>query len=375
MTTATKERRKSKAGTSLAVADLKRALSAVAPAVPTRSPNPVLTNVLLSGQTLSATDLEMRIDAPLAWYHGPATLLPHDRLTKIVKELDQASEVVLRQDGASCVIEGDRVTYRLPTEDANEFPAVGDATAMHIAKIPASQFVALMQTVTLATDTESSRYALGGVLIEWVATEEGGMLTFVGTDGRRMCVAEAELNQATDPASMIVPSAAAEALCALADGADAVELAKTATELVATVDGVSFRARLLEGKFPRWRDVEPTREVKPTLVVAGALLQACRQAAVCTSEQSKGVTFTFSPDGLLLTSRSAEAGEASVQCEDVDPGHECTVALDPRFVVEWLKVKTFDKFESIEVDAQDAQSTVVLRAQNCRCVVMPIATE
>jgi DNA polymerase III subunit beta len=351
--TATKERRK-KAGTSLAVADLKRALRAVAPAVPSRSPKPVLTNVLLSGETMAATDLELRIVAPVDCYDGPPMLLPHQRLTAIVGTLSDADAVTLRQDGTACVVDAGRVTYRLPIEDANEFPAASDEEAKPIARLPADQFVALMQSVKFATDNESSRYALGGVLVQW----KDGKLAFVGTDGRRLCVAEVEVDQATDDVSVIVPRKAVDVLCRLAG-----------------LPGTTVRARLVEGRFPKWQDVEPDRTVKPSLVVVGTLLHACRQAAICTSEQSKGVTFAFTAEGLHLTSRSAEAGEASVTCDVVEAGDTCVVSLDPAFVTEWLGCGSFDLAETIEVEAESKTTAVVMRAQDNRCVIMPLAAD
>jgi DNA polymerase-3 subunit beta len=190
-----------------------------------------------------------------------------------------------------------------------------------------------------------------------------------------MCIAEAEIDQATDDTSVIVPRRAVDVLCRLAHGADAVQLETTGRELVAEVEGASVRAVLVEGRYPKWTDVEPTRTVKPSLVVVGELLAACRQAAICTSEQSKGVVFTVTPKGLHLTSRSAEAGEASCTCDLVYAGQACTVSLDPRFVTDWLGCGSFDLAETVELEAADAQSAVVLRAQDCRCVVMPLAVE
>lgn len=371
MTTATKERKRTKVGTSLAVADLKRALAAVSPAVPSRSPKPVLTNVLLSAETLTGTDLELRIVAPLDCYDGPAMLLPHQRLTAIVAEMSDADTVTLRQDGAACVVDGGRVTYRLPMEDSLEFPGASDDEAKPIARLPADQFLSLMQSVKFATDNESSRYALGGVLVQW----KSGMLAFVGTDGRRMCVAEVEVDQATDDVSIVVPRKAVDVLCRLAKHAEVVQLACLGSELVATVDGTAVRARLVEGRFPRWEDVTPDRQVKASLVVVGSLLHACRQAAICTSEQSRGVTFTFTDEGLHLTSQSAEAGEASVTCDLVESGHTCTVSLDPKFVTEWLGCGSFDVAETIELEAESKTTAVVMRAQDCRCVVMPLAAD
>jgi len=376
MATATKERssgrKAGQSGATLSAAELRKALHAVAPAVPARGPKPVLTNVLLSDGTLTGTDLELRISTPID-YAGPAVLLPHARLSQIVGSLPGDAAVTLKADGTSCVVKAGHGTWRLPVEDAAEFPAANEVDAKPIARLPADQFTALTGSVRFATDNESSRYALGGVLVQ--RSRETGVLSFVGTDGRRMCVAECEIDQDTDDATVIVPRRAVDVLCRLAHGADAVQLEATGRELVAEVDGVSVRAALVDGKFPAWQKVEPTRTVKPSLVVVGELLAACRQAAICTSEQSKGVVFTVSPEGLHLTSRSAEAGEASCTCDLVEPGQTCTVSLDPRFVTEWLGCGSFDNAETVELEAADAQSAVVLRTQDCRCVVMPLAVE
>lgn len=371
MATATKERKRTKTGTSLAVADLKRALEAVAPAVQARGPKPVLVNVLLSGETMAGTDLELRIVSPLDCYDGPPMLLPHQRLTQIVNELPKGDTVTLALDGTACTVTSGRASYRLPVEDAAEFPAANDADAKPLARLPADQFVSLMNSVRFATDSESSRYALGGVLVQW----QNGMLSLVGTDGRRMCVAQVEIDQATDDASVIVPRRAVDVLCRLARHAEVVQLAATANELVAEVDGTTVRAQLVQGRFPRWTDVEPDRTVQPSQVIVGTLLHACRQAAICTSEASRGVTFTVTGEGLHLTSRSAESGEASVTCDLVTAGHACTVQLDPEFVTQWLGCGSFDDAETIELEAEDAQSAVILRAQDCRCVIMPMAKE
>ena len=369
MATATKER-KAKArsgGTTLSVADLKRCLAAVATAVAARGVKPVLSNVLLQSGTMTATDLELRISAPLP-YDGPALLLPHARLAAIVGSLNPADDVTLTPDGTACIVTSGNGTWRLPVEDANEFPAAGDVDAKPIARLPADQFATLMASVRFATDNESSRYALGGVLVQW----SKGTLSFVATDGRRMCVAECEVDQATDDSTTIVPRRAVDTLCRLANGADAVQLETTGTELVAEVDGTTVRARLVDGRFPRWQDVDVQRDVKSSLVVVGSLLHACRQAAICTSEQSRGVTFAVTADGLHLTSRSAEAGEASATCELVEAGQECVVSLDPHFVVQWLGCGSFDLAETIELEAVDKASAVVLRAQDSRCIVMPL---
>lgn len=356
----------------MAASDLRAALSAVSAAVPTRSPKPILANVLISEGTITATDLELRITAPLEGADGPAILLPYQRLSSIVGSLVGTDEVTLRADGTACMVEGGNGTWRLPIEDANEYPQGDYANAKPIARLPADQFASLMGAVKFATDEASSRFALGAVLIEFT----GGTLHLVATDGRRLCAASAEIDQACDDSTTLVPRGAIDTLVRLAKGADAVQLETTGRELYATVDDTIVRARLVEGRFPRWRDVEVDHGVAPSLVVAGALAHACEMASICASEASKGTEFTISDKGLWLSSRSAEFGESSATCDLVEVGHTCTVKLDPRFVLGWLRCGSVDPSETISLTAKDADSAVILRSgESIRTVIMPLAKD
>jgi hypothetical protein len=55
----------------------------------------------------------------------------------------------------------------------------------------------------------------------------------------------------------------------------------------------------------------PDRDAKPTTVTRADLLSATRAAAICSSEESKGVLYAFSDDGIWLQGKSGEKGESS----------------------------------------------------------------
>jgi len=43
--------------------------------------------------------------------------------------------------------------------------------------------------------------------------------------------------------------------------------------------------------------------------------------------------------------------------------------------MQWLGCGSFDRAETVAIEARDAQSAVVLRAGDCRNVIMPMANE
>lgn len=366
--TATKRRPKA-ASIEIPHEDLADALRAVAPAIPGKAGKPVLANVLIADGVVTATDLELRIDVAIDQV-TPAVLLPHARLTQILGTA-RGDAVELTPGDTSCVVEIGSGRWTLPTEDAREYPpdAGGDATP--ICRMPADQFCRAVRGTVFATDNESSRYALGGVLIE---IDAEGDASFVGTDGRRLARVEVEIDQAVDASQTLLPARAIAAMAKLCEGReDAVQLERRGHDVVCTCGGVTVTSRTTEGKFPRWRDVFPERDVKPSLVHAGALLAATRSAAIVTTETSKGVTFAFTSEGLHLTARSSESGESSVTCEVVEFGTAAVTQLDPHFVEQWLR--TLDPAATVEVEVADGQTACVLRCEESSCVIMPLAKE
>jgi DNA polymerase-3 subunit beta len=355
----------------LSAADLKSALAAVSPAVPSRAPKPILTNVRLGDGLVTGTDLEVRIDAAID-YHGDAMLLPHGRLMAILSAAG-GEDVTLEPKGTQCVVRCGHGTWTLPVEDAAEYPIWEPKDARPVTRLPADQFARAVRGVVFAADQESSRYALGAVLVD----VKDGVVSFVATDGRRLCSCEMEHDLAVDDSTTLVPSRVMQILArvAVAAGEDSVQLEATGNELLATIGGTTVTARLTEGRFPRWRDVIPADGGEPTTVLATELLSATRAAAIVTSEQSKGVQYTFTAEGIHLHGQSAEAGESSVTCQIVEAGKACSVKLDPVFVREWLSGLPADGEPTVSVQATDAQSAVVLRTDTFTGVIMPLATE
>jgi DNA polymerase-3 subunit beta len=343
-------------------------MATVRAAVASRSPKPILLNVLFNNGGLTATDLELQVSAEIPWTEAPL-LLPFARL-KAILGAASGDEVTLTPGETSCTVSIGGGTWTLPTEDAKEFPQWEPPTVKPICRIPADQFVRAVRAVVYATDNESSRFALGAVLFE----VQDGDVTLVATDGRRLATFAIEVDQAVDNSTTLIPARAVQTIASIASHSEgAVQLEATSSEAVATIDGTVVTARLTEGRFPRWRDVFPERDVKPTIVNAPELLAATRQAAIVTSEQSKGVTFAVTQQGLHLTAQSAEAGQSSVTCPLVEFGQEAVVSLDPSFVVDFLR--SVDDAEPAEIEAAGPGDAVMLRSGDCKAVIMPLAKD
>src|SRR5262245_51046272 len=180
--------------------------------VPARSPKPILQNVKLvadsdGGSVLMATDLEVGIRYRVAGVkvdQPGSVILPTQRFNSILRTSND-EELAVETDKDKLVVRGLHAQFELTSEDADLFPDPPDfaGTAFHV--VGAADLKRLIRRTMFATDVESTRYALGGVLVEL----KSNSLTMVGTDGRRLAraiaPAETEGGATTPPGQPVIP--------------------------------------------------------------------------------------------------------------------------------------------------------------------------
>jgi DNA polymerase III subunit beta len=361
---------------------LLHAFQMAAGVAPARSPKPILQNVKLeltdSGATLMGTDLEIgvRINVPGFSVDAPGSVvLPRDRFGKILSESSD-EQLAMESDGSKVFIRGARSEYQLPSENPAEFPNVLAFEEKKYHEMPARFLREVVKRTVYATETESSRYALGGVLIELAENS----LTAVATDGRRLARQEGPAISVAGHVSgdtmTIVPARAMQLIeRALADSDEDVKLAARDNDILVQSGGVTIYSRLVEGRFPKWRDVFPRREgmVKIELT-AGPFHAAVRQAAIVTSDEHRGVNFTFGDGKLALAAHGAEKGESHVEMPIAYDGQEISITLDPRYMGDFLKV--LDPERMVTMQLRDSDSAALCDTEDGYAyVIMPLARE
>ncbi len=350
--------------------DLKAALSICGRVVPKRALADVYQSVCLATGAAEATDGELRVSVPIP-YDGDPVLLPYTRLEALTRSCT-GDKLEIDSEEGQAIIRAGGGRWRLPTASPAEWPAVDAVEAVPVARIPGDQLRRALEGVLDAADSESSRYALGGVRVE----VEDGVVHVVATDGRRLHTCEIEIDQAVDDCKLLVPARAATLLAALCRQTDEeVQIERAGEEIRCTWpdSGMWLLCRQLAGNFPRWRDVIPERpEAIRVVVRADELAQALRQAAICTSETSKAIELTLG-EVINAAAESNEAGFSTVTLDAIEATGTVSVRVDPSYCVAWLR--TVDGTEPITIEATDAGSALVFRSEDATGVVMPMGVD
>jgi DNA polymerase-3 subunit beta len=361
---------------------LQWAFQIAAMVAPSRSPKTILQNVKLelgeSGATLMATDMELgvRIDVEGIEVEAPgAAVLPVNRFGPILRESND-EKLRLETNEQGTLIRGERSKFNLPAVNPDEFPEVAQFNEEKYIEIPAALLRVLIERTIFATDTESTRYALGGILIEM----QGGTLTAVGTDGRRLAKMEGPATSVggyeAGESMTIIPSRAMVLLDrALGDVDGDVQVAPRTNDVLVKTPQVTVFSRLVEGRFPKWRDVFPQRQesVKIELTV-GPVYAAVRQAAIVASEESRGIDLTFGGGTLVIVGQTAEVGQSRIELPIPYDGDPIEITLDHRFLGDFMRV--LDPEKSFTLDVKNAEEAALCSTDDgYGYVVMPLARD
>lgn len=360
---------------------LGNALKIVNGVVPSRTPKDVLRNVkLVAGETgvmLIGTDQEVgiRFEVPEVEVEtGGETLLPTARVLQILNEVT-GDTVEIELDGSAVHIRSGQAKFRLSAEDAAEFPPVAAFEDAAYFVLSGGTLREAIKRTLFATDEESTRYALGGIKLEL----SEGDVTLAATDSRRLAVVETKGRTEGSPelgnSDPVVPSKAMQLVeRSIADDEQEVHVAVHQNDVLFRVGSSTIYSRLVEGRFPRYRDVIPAQSKAEIELTVGPFYSVVRQSQIVTNEESRGVDFEFGDGTLVLKSVAADVGESTIELPIGYPGEQIGITFDPRFIAEFLRVLETER--PIKLHLIDAESPAVFRTEDgYTYVAMPLSRE
>lgn len=354
------------------------ALAVAARAVPSKSPKPILFNVLLIAErgslVVAATDCEVGVRHAVAdaLVTEPGEVCLHaERLHAALREM-RGESVEIETTGTNAVVKGESAKFVLPTMPAVEFPVVRRMTEESFFTVPGEALLRGLRYVSFCVG-ESAQYVLGGVRIEL-----GSPIHLAATDSNRLSVfaISAETDGTPEEAKVSVPMKAVKLLESVVTSDAVVHLAVTDGVLYAQSEAATVTTRLIDGSFPRWRNIIPAdSSFRSTVSVhPGELGSALRQVAICTSEESKAVEFAFAAPKLLLSGEAAAVGASEVSTTVEYAGEPVTLWLNPSMLGDALK--QLDPDDKATLHLIDGDSAVLLRSESGMTFIqMPIVKE
>ena len=297
-------------------------LSKIIPAVPTRTPMPVLENFLVEIKdglmTVSATDMEIYLRSSL---NVPSEdnikmVIPAKLFYDIIRSLGDTQinfETDAMSSGQKLKIKTDNGVYNISYSSSEDFPDIPEVMKQKEVVMNGQDLKKMIEQTSFAMSKEDMRPAMTGTLMEF--TEEG--LRFVTTDGHRLVKYVNKSITSTNEEQYIVPERAISVLTKLLGDND-IKIFLSKTNISFNLGDLELISRLIGEKYPAYSSVIPLENENLLKIKTDELLSAVKRMMLFSTANSKQVKFSISNNNLEVSAEDIDHGsnaKENIQCE------------------------------------------------------------
>lgn len=352
---------------------LLKALQKVSSIIGSRSMLPVLGNILVKAEgdklDLCSTDLEIRINTTIdsvVAEEGVSTI-PAKKLLALVSRFSGDDVEFTIDENDHIKLDCGTGHFTLLGLSASDFPEANDFEVIKTIKIQETEFKSMLGSISYAVSADDSRKVLTGILMSTASN----MLTLVATDGKRLALQEKmpEIIEGND-GECVIPLKAANEVKRIIDSSETLEI--NIGENQCSFRGANFTltTKLIEGKYPNFRQVIPADARRIVEVPANQLLAKIEMVSQILSESSSFVILSFEDNTLSIKGSSSEVGEGSDSMPIEYSDEPVNVSFNPVFLSDPLKVINA---ENVRFKMNDPFNPVTIEGkEGFLCVIMPV---
>ncbi|AHK63119.1 DNA polymerase III subunit beta [Chlamydia avium 10DC88] len=261
--------------------------------------------------------------------------------------------------GSSC--------FRLLSMGKEDFPMLPDIQNSIRFTLSTEQLKEMLQRTSFAVSREESRYILTGVLF----TIANGIITVVGTDGKRLAKIDTEISlDKSFTGDYIIPIKAVEEIIKICSEDTEATVFLDQSKIAVECGNTLLITKLLSGDFPDFTPVISTESSVQLDLHREELISLLKQVALFTNESSHSVKFTFTPGELTLTANCTKVGEGKVSMAVNYSGELLEIAFNPFFFLDILK---HSKDELVNLGISDSYNPgIITDSTRSLFVIMPM---
>jgi DNA polymerase-3 subunit beta len=322
-------------------------LGVAARGVSTRSAIQTLAGVLVRAEDgrveLQATDMELgiRVSVPAQVERDGSAVVPGRLLLDVVRSLPKDDLTLeYRSSEQDVEVVSGTARFHLRTLPLEDFPKLPEP-AGSVMRVPARAFVETINRVARSASRDETRPHLTGVLVSASARE----LRMVATDSYRLSVKETSLDQPLEgELEANVPARTLQELGRIA-GADAegeIEIAALENQVVFSVAGTVLSSRLVEGRFPNYRQLLPESFEHELRLSTAELLEVVRRISLL-AQKNAPLRMAFSEGVLEVSAQTPDVGGASESLPVPFKGEPLEIGFNPEFLRDGLESAESDE--------------------------------
>jgi len=359
---------------------------------------PILENVKIvadtcNGAVLYATDTEqsVRIRVDCEVVHNGAALLPIKEMLNILTESKQ-DRLWLEVRKGKIVMWGETCgQWEFEMQCPDDFPDIETFAAESYHEIPKEELQRIIRHTVFATDQSNPSFALAGVHFEAQKASDSpheDIITAVATDGRRLAVQtkyasrvgrpviESEPDKHGQPHGLIVPAKnliVVETVLKEKTCSPNIKMAFDKKRVLFHTGVVTVFSQLLEGRFPKWSAIIPSKtSMHKAVVNRQELCQALATVNSALNKQERSVDLIIKSKKLTLEGFNAMTSKAKATIP-IDCRVNGRIRFEPQFLIEVTKALDTESELCVYFPGQDSSDPAMIKTTNgYDYVVMPM---
>jgi len=350
----------------------------------TRSNKPILSNFVIrtmdgevSKVEFSSTDYELSlVEQVEAEITEPGSICVNaKKVFDIVKEL-QGEDVKIRSTEQLWIhITCGSSEMRLPSVEVGLYPQTVLEDLPQSVTISVDDLKQCIDMTLFAAITNESRRNLMGVCLSTTSEQQTRWLS---TDGHRLAQilkSVDDLNFSEDQ-EVIVPRKALTEVRRTADlFGQTVVISFDERVMQFTGSRISFKTRLIEGKFPNCDPIIPKDNTMEIIVNRESFINSLRIVSSISSEKLRPVKLLISQGVLKMESEKADYGEVVDEIEVGYEGDPFQIGFNSRYLLDVLSVI---ESEDIKLECKNSMSPTIIKStvdESFLSVIMPLRVE
>jgi len=350
----------------------------------TSSNKPILSNFVIrtvegegSKVEFSSTDYELslveRVEAEIT---EPGSICVNaKKVFDIVKELQDEDVKIRSTEQLWIHITCGSSEMRLPSVEVGLYPQTVLEDLPQSVTISVDDLKQCIDMTLFAAITNESRRNLMGVCLSTTSDQQTRWLS---TDGHRLAQilkSVDDLNFSEDQ-EVIVPRKALTEVRRTADlFGQTVVISFDERVMQFTGGRISFKTRLIEGKFPNCDPIIPKDNTMEIIVNRESFINSLRIVSSISSEKLRPVKLLISQGVLKLESEKADYGEVVDEIEVGYEGDPFQIGFNSRYLLDVLSVI---ESEDIKLECKNSMSPTIIKStvdESFLSVIMPLRVE
>lgn len=285
---------------------------------------------------ITTTDLDIteRCHIECEVLESGSTTLPIKFFTNIVREIEDGKSVIEIDENDVANVQSGSSYFKINGMAARYFPPVSSPEGSYCFTINQGVLREMFRKTNYAVVLDETRRMLNGVLMSFKENK----LTVVATDSRRLALVEHEVEFAPEAETeLILPIKAVNELLRIMGHDGDIKIYTQKNMAVFEFDNTMLSSKLIDGIYPNYRQVLPSKCDERIVIDRETLLSAMRRMAVMATDKSNAVRLTFSANQLIISINTPDVGEARDTVPIKYAGKEISIIFNPSYIMDPLR--------------------------------------